>query len=71
MYFSPSGQECFLMVLHDFHRAPDVAALKPVCRDEFRYAVRSDRIDLDLAVAKDMDMRCLVITDKDHDAKSV
>jgi uncharacterized protein YijF (DUF1287 family) len=57
--------------VYAFHRAPDVAALKPACGDEFRYAVRSDQIDLDLAVAKDMDMRRLVIIDKDHDAKSV
>lgn len=67
MYFSPSGHECLLMVLHDLHRAPDVAALKPVCGDQFRYAVRSDQIDLDLSIAKDTDMRRLVIIDKDHD----
>jgi hypothetical protein len=70
MDFFPPHQELPLPILDEMHGVPRIAPLHAVCPDQFRFAVGSDEIDLCFSIAKDMNMRRLVIIGENHDREA-
>jgi hypothetical protein len=70
MNLSPSRRELMLPVFNESHGAPHVVAFHAVSPDQFRLAAWADKIDLGLTVAKDVDVRRLMIIGKDHEPEA-
>jgi len=55
----------------DLHGAPDICTRHTVSPHEFRLAVLTSQIDLNLTIAEYMDMCGFVIIDEDDDTQSI
>jgi hypothetical protein len=68
---SPSGKQGCALLSHDLHGPTHLVAFHVFSPNQFRLAVRTGKIDFDLAITEHMHMGGLVIVGKNDDSQAV
>jgi hypothetical protein len=69
MDMSPLRLQEILLAVDDAHRKPNFAVFHTHCPNELRLAIIAQKIDLRVPIAEHVDMRGLMVIDKDHNAQ--